>query len=116
MGVFLIAYALVGWKVLRQAALNISRGDVFNELSLMGIAALGALYLGEYAEAVAVMLFYVIGEHFQIAAVARSRKSIKDLIDNRPEKVTVLRNGQFAEINPGKYPLEKPFRSKPVKK
>src|SRR5688572_27207437 len=90
MGVFLIAYALVGWKVLRQAALNIFRGEVFNEFFLMGIATLGALYLGEYAEAVAVMLFYVIGEHFQEAAVARSRKSIKDLIDNRPELVNVL--------------------------
>ncbi|MBK0401871.1 cadmium-translocating P-type ATPase [Adhaeribacter sp. BT258] len=100
LAVFGIAYLLVGWKVLWHAITNIKNGSIFNEFFLMGIATLGAFYIGEYAEGVAVMLFYVIGEHFQEAAVARSRKSIKDLIDNRPEIVGVLRNGQISEVNP----------------
>jgi len=91
---FGIAYGLVGWKVLRHAVTNVARGSVFNEFFLMSIATLGAFYLGQYAEGVAVMLFYVIGEHFQEAAVARSRKSIKALIDNRPDQVGLLSNGQ----------------------
>ncbi|GAB3168861.1 heavy metal translocating P-type ATPase [Telluribacter humicola] len=99
---FGVAYVLVGWKVVKHAATNIARGDVFNEFFLMSLATLGAFYIGEYAEGVAVMLFYVIGEHFQEAAVARSRKSIKDLIDNRPQTVNVLRGGQTFETNPQK--------------
>lgn len=98
--VYLVAYALVGGKVVWHALRNIGKGNVFNEFFLMSIATIGAFYIGEYAEGVAVMLFYVIGEHFQEAAVARSRKSIKDLIDNRPEIVTVLRNGQATEVKP----------------
>lgn len=100
LAVFVIAYLLVGGKVIWHALKNIRSGNIFNEFFLMSIATLGAFYIGEYAEGVAVMLFYVIGEHFQEAAVAKSRKSIKDLIDNRPEIVTVSRNGQFSEINP----------------
>jgi Cd2+/Zn2+-exporting ATPase len=100
LAVFGVAYLLVGGKVIWHALTNIRNGDIFNEFLLMGIATIGAFYIGEYAEAVAVMLFYVIGEHFQEAAVARSRKSIKDLIDNRPEIVTVLKNGIATEINP----------------
>src|SRR5690554_1667971 len=99
-GWFTTAYLLVGGKVLLQAAKNISKGDVFNEFFLMGIATIGAFYLGEYAEGVAVMLFYVIGEHFQERAVLRSRRSIKDLIDNRPKSVTVQRNGAFIQADP----------------
>ncbi len=100
LAVFGAAYLFVGWKVLWHAITNIRKGNIFNEFFLMGIATLGAFYIGEYAEGVAVMLFYVIGEHFQEAAVAKSRKSIKDLIDNRPEIVSVIRNGQVAEVNP----------------
>lgn len=99
-GWYAVAYALVGFKVLKQAFYTIKKGEVFNEFFLMGIATLGAFYIGEYAEGVAVMLFYVIGEHFQEAAVMRSRKSIKDLIDNRPEKVTVSRNGNYVTVDP----------------
>lgn len=94
------AYLPVGGKVLLQAARNIAKGDVFNEFFLMGIATLGAFYIGEYAEGVAVMLFYVIGEHFQDSAVRRSRKSIKDLIDNRPDAAQVLRDGNYHEVHP----------------
>ncbi|WP_247236763.1 heavy metal translocating P-type ATPase [Telluribacter sp. SYSU D00476] len=102
---FGIAYGLVGWKVVRHAATNIARGDVFNEFFLMSLATLGAFYIGEYAEGVAVMLFYVIGEHFQESAVARSRKSIKDLIDNRPKTVHVLRGGLPVETDPKKVKI-----------
>lgn len=97
---FGVAYFLVGGKVLLQAAKNIARGDVFNEFFLMGIATLGAFFIGEYAEGVAVMLFYVIGEHFQESAVKRSRRSIKALIDNRPDIVNVFREGRFSQVDP----------------
>lgn len=100
LSVFSLAYLLVGWKVIRYAVSNILKGSVFNEFFLMSIATVGAFFLGEYAEGVAVMLFYVIGEHFQEAAVARSRKSIKELIDNRPQTVSLLNHGQTTEVNP----------------
>ncbi|HLU89397.1 MAG TPA: heavy metal translocating P-type ATPase [Cyclobacteriaceae bacterium] len=94
------AYILVGGKVLEQAARNIAKGDLFNEFFLMGIATLGAFYIGEYAEGVAVMLFYVIGEHFQDSAVRKSKKSIKSLVDNRPDVVKVLREEQEMSMHP----------------
>lgn len=110
---FGIAYILVGGKVVQHALTNIGKGNIFNEFFLMTIATLGAFYIGEYAEGVAVMLFYVIGEHFQEAAVARSRRSIKELIDNRPEIVTVKKNGNFEimdprDVNPGDIIQVKP--------
>ncbi len=98
--VFGISYLLVGARVIKYALTNIAKGDVFNEFFLMSIATLGAFYIGEYAEGVAVMLFYVIGEHFQEAAVARSRRSIKALIDNRPEEVSLVKNDQVVTVNP----------------
>jgi Zn2+/Cd2+-exporting ATPase len=84
-----IAYVLVGWRVVWHAIKSL-RASFFNEFFLMSMATLGAFYIGEYAEGVAVMLFYVIGEHFQEAAVLRSRRSIKALIDNRPDEVGVV--------------------------
>lgn len=110
---FAAAYVPVGGKVLMQAARNIVKGDVFNEFFLMGIATLGAFYIGEYAEGVAVMLFYVIGEHFQDSAVQRSRRSIKDLIDNRPDTANVLRNGQFQDIHPSLVMIGETIRLRP---
>lgn len=98
--VYALAYLLVGARVLYHAVKNISRGQVFNEFFLMSIATIGAFYIGEYAEGVAVMLFYVMGEHFQEAAVARSRRSIKALIDKRPETVGLLHNGQLRMVHP----------------
>lgn len=115
-GVYGIAYLLVGGKVLVHAARNIGRGEVFNEFFLMGIATLGAFYIGEYAEGVAVMLFYVIGEHFQEAAVARSRKSIKALIDNRPEIVGLVQQGQVTPINPQQVRIGDVIEIKPGEK
>lgn len=100
LAVFGIAYLLVGSTVVKHALANIAKGNVFNEFFLMTIATVGAFFIGEYAEGVAVMLFYVIGEHFQEAAVARSRQSIKELIDNRPEEVGLVKNGDVVTINP----------------
>ncbi|RNI24053.1 heavy metal translocating P-type ATPase [Rufibacter latericius] len=115
-GVYGTAYLLVGGKVLVHAARNIGRGEVFNEFFLMGIATLGAFYIGEYAEGVAVMLFYVIGEHFQEAAVARSRKSIKALIDNRPEIVGLVQQGQVTPVNPQQVRIDDVIEIKPGEK
>lgn len=112
LGWFTVAYFLVGWEVLWHAVLNIKKGEIFNEFFLMAIATLGAFYLGEYAEGVAVMLFYVIGEHFQEMAVKRSRRSIKELIDNRPSTVSVKRAGHFTDSDPASVGLGEIIRVK----
>ncbi len=85
LGLFLLSYIIVGGGILLRAGKNIIRGQVFDENFLMGIATLGAFAIGEYPEAVAVMLFYRVGEYFQDLAVNRSRKSIGELMDIRPE-------------------------------
>lgn len=97
---FLVPYLLVGWDVLRKAALNIVHGQVFDENFLMAIATIGALVLGEYAEAVGVMLFYQVGELFQGIAVGRSRRSIAQLMDIRPDSANLLRDGEITVIDP----------------
>ena len=97
---FLIPYVIVGWDVLRKAALNIAHGQVFDENFLMCVATIGALVLGEYAEAVGVMLFYQVGELFQSIAVGRSRRSIAQLMDIRPDSANVLRDGELTEVSP----------------
>ena len=95
---YVAAYLPVGWPVLRRAWSSIIRRDVFTEFFLMGVATLGAFAIREYPEGVAVMLFYTIGELFQDAAVLRARRSIKALLDVRPDEVTVLRNGQAQTV------------------
>ena len=95
---YVAAYLPVGWPVLKRAWSGILRRDVFTEFFLMGIATLGAFAIREYPEGVAVMLFYTIGELFQDAAVLRARRSIKALLDVRPDEVTVLRNGQAQTV------------------
>ncbi|MBS9523262.1 cadmium-translocating P-type ATPase [Litoribacter alkaliphilus] len=97
---FAVAYVLVAYQVVGPAVRNLVKGSIFNEFFLMTIATFGAFYLGEYAEGVAVMLFYTIGEHFQALAVKRSKNSIKNLIDARPDKAFVKRNGVFRAIDP----------------
>jgi len=97
---FLIPYLIVGWDVLRKAALNIVHGQVFDENFLMCLATVGALVLGEYAEAVGVMLFYQVGELFQSIAVGRSRRSIAQLMDIRPDSANLLRDGGIIEVSP----------------
>ena len=98
--VFLVPYFVIGWDVLRKAGLNILRGQVFDENFLMSVATVGALILGEYAEAVGVMLFYQVGELFQSCAVGRSRRSIAALMDIRPDSARVEREGAFAVVDP----------------
>lgn len=97
---FLIPYLIVGWDVLRKAALNIVHGQVFDENFLMSLATIGAFILGEYAEAVGVMLFYQIGELFQNCAVSRSRRSISQLMDIRPDSANRMRDGELEEVDP----------------
>lgn len=97
---FLISYAVIGWDVLLKAVRNIRNGQVFDENFLMSIATLGALALGDYKEAVAVMLFYQVGEWFQSYAVGRSRKSISALMDIRPDYANVERDGALVQVDP----------------
>ena len=95
-GINAFAYLLAGWDVLKLAFRKAIRGDIFNEFVLMSVATLGAFYIGEYAEGVAVMVFYSIGEWFQDAAVDRAKASIKALLDIRPDEVTVIKDGKPA--------------------
>ncbi|AXE21592.1 cadmium-translocating P-type ATPase [Runella rosea] len=99
-GLMVAAYLLAGYPTLERAFRSIKRGDFFNEFTLMSIATLGAFYIGEYSEGVAVMVFYEIGELFQSLAVNRSKRSIKALLDIRPDSVTVIRNGNHQVIHP----------------
>jgi len=100
------AYLLAGWSVLELAFRKITRGDIFNEFVLMSVATLGAFYIGEYTEGVAVMVFYSIGEWFQDVAVDRAKANIKALLDIRPDEVTVLRNGNARVIPSSQVELE----------
>ena len=97
---FLPAYFCVGWKVLRKAGKNIARGQVFDENFLMSAASIGAICAGEASEAVAVMLFYQVGELFESCAVGASRRSIAELMDIRPDIARVERDGGTAEVDP----------------
>ncbi len=98
--VFVTAYLIVGWKVLAAAIKNIIRGQVFNEHFLMTIATLGAFAIDEMPEAVAVMLFYVVGELFQDLAVNRSRRSIKSLLEIKPDYANLKNNGDIIKVSP----------------
>lgn len=97
-GAFIISYLFAGHEVLTYAFKNILRGQVFDENFLMSIASIGAFAIGEYPEAVAVMLFYRVGEYMQGRAVAHSRKSIKDLMDIRPDTAYLKTEGGIEEV------------------
>ena len=96
----IVAYVILGWDVVWQAVKNITRGQVFDEHFLMSVSTIGAFAIGEYPEAVAVMLFYQVGEFFQSLAVKRSRKSISALMDICPDSATVKRNGVLQVVSP----------------
>lgn len=98
MGWYAIAYLPVGIPVLKEANESMMKGDVFSEFLLMCIATIGAFAIGEYPEGVAVMLFYTIGETFQGMAVSRAKSSIKSLLDQRPDEVTVLENNTGVKV------------------
>lgn len=95
---YVIAYIPVGFPVLKEAFVSITKGEVFSEFFLMGIATVGAFAIGEYPEGVAVMLFYTVGEVFQTMAVSKAKNNIKSLLDQRPDEVTVLQNERPATI------------------
>ena len=95
-----LSYGIAGYDVLKEAAEGIVRGQLFDENFLMGIATIGAIVIGEYHEAAAVMLFYQVGEWFQAYAVGKSRKSIAALMDIRPDTAEVERDGSVETVDP----------------
>lgn len=99
---YIISYIIVGFEILKKAFRNILRGKVFDENFLMSVATIGAFGIGEFPEAVAVMLFYQVGELFQSYAVNKSRKSISSLMDIRPDYANVYVNDTLEKVNPNK--------------
>ncbi len=97
---FLVPYGYIGWDVLWSAARGVGRGQIFDEKFLMSVATLGALAIGEYPEAVFVMLFFKTGELFEKIAVGKSRRSISALMDVRPDSADVLREGEIRTVSP----------------
>ena len=104
--IYVIAYLLAGYIVLNLAFRKAKRFDFFNEFFLMSVATIGAFAIGSYSEGVAVMVFYSIGEWFQDSAVSKAKRSIKALLDIRPDEVTVLRNGTTEVIHPNEIQVD----------
>ena len=100
LAVYLVPYVLIGWDIVYKAFRNIKNGQVFDENFLMSVATFGAFGIGEYSEAVAVMLFYQVGELFQSYAVNRSRQSITELMDICPEYANIEEDGQLKQVDP----------------
>ena len=99
--VFVLAYLPVGLPILKEAGEEIAHGDIFNEFTLMILATIGAFAIGEYPEAVAVLLFYSVGEYFQDRAVGRARRDIQSLVNLRPDTATVIAaDGQRTDVKP----------------
>lgn len=114
--IYLAAYLLAGYNVLNMAWRKAKRLDFFNEFFLMSVATIGAFAIGSYSEGVAVMAFYSIGEWFQDSAVNRAKRSIKALLDVRPEQVKVLRGGRSEIVHPKEVKLEEMIQVKPGEK
>ena len=113
---YIVAYLIVGYKVISKAIRNIFSGQVFDENFLMSIATIGAFATGEYLEAVLVMLLYQIGELFQSYAVGKSRKSITDLMDIRPDYANVEKNGILEKVDPEEVSIGDQIIVKPGEK
>ncbi|EIY5795712.1 cadmium-translocating P-type ATPase [Enterococcus faecium] len=116
---YLLIYLLIGYDVVKKAVMNIVKGQIFDENFLMSVATIGAMLIGEYPEAVAVMLFYQIGEYFQGLAVNHSRKSIRELMAIRPETAHIQTEEGLMTVNPedvqiGQYVLVKPGERVPL--
>ena len=116
---YLWTYLIIGYDVLLDAVKNIRKGQIFDEQFLMAIATIGAFAIGDYAEGVAVMLFYQVGEMFQTMAVGKSRRSIASLMDIRPDYAVILRDGAELrvspdEVMPGELILVKPGEKIPL--
>ena len=119
LALYIAAYIILGYDVVLSAVKNIVKGHVFDENFLMSLSSIGAFFIGEYPEAVAVMLFYQVGEFFQDLAVHRSRKSISELMDIRPDTANVKRNGQIVTVSPedvaaGEWIVVKPGEKIPL--
>ncbi|HBA68451.1 MAG TPA: cadmium-translocating P-type ATPase [Lachnospiraceae bacterium] len=110
---FLAAYVIIGGDVVKNAVKNIGHGQIFDENFLMMVATAGAFIVAEYEEAVAVMLFYQVGECFQSYAVNKSRKSIADLMDIRPDYANVIRDGEAVEVGPEEVAIGETILVKP---
>ena len=113
---YLICYIPVGFPVLKDAWKSILHSDFFSEFFLMGIATIGAFAIGEYPEAVAVMLFYSVGEVFQSMAVQKAKSNIKNLLDQRPEEITIIENNIPKTINPKDAEIGQVIQLKPGEK
>ena len=113
---FIISYLIVGYDIILKALRNITRGKVFDENFLMTIATIGAFFIGEFPEAVAVMLFYQVGELFQSYAVDKSRKSVASLMDIRPDYANVYRNEEINKVNPNDVNIGEIILIKPGEK
>lgn len=114
--IYLTAYLIVGGDVVLKAFRNILKGQIFDENFLMSLATIGAFIIGEYPEGVAVMLFYQIGELFQDYAINKSRKSIADLMDIRPDYANVVRNGETIKVDPDEVNIGEEIIVKPGEK
>lgn len=113
---YLVAYIPVGFPVVRDAFKSIVKGSFFSEFFLMTIATVGAFFIREYSEGVAVMVFYAVGELFQTLAVNRAKRSIKALVDIRPDTVQVLRNGTLKTVSPSEVQIDEVIQVKPGEK
>ena len=114
--IFIIAYFIIGYDILLKAFKNIKREKVFDENFLMSVATIGALSIGNIPEAVSVMLFYQVGELFQSYAVNKSRKSVADLMDIRPDYANVIRNDKNIIVYPNEVNIEETILVKPGEK
>lgn len=103
--IYLVPYFVIGYDILKKAALGIFHGQVFDENFLMAVATVGAIGLGDFKEGVAVMLFYQIGELFQSIAVGKSRKSISALMDIRPDYANVEKDGHLVRVDPSEVEI-----------
>jgi Cd2+/Zn2+-exporting ATPase len=113
---FAVAYVFVGLPVNIQAFKEIKKGNFFSEFFLMSIATIGAFWINQYSEGVAVMLFYAVGELFQDAAVNNAKRSIKALLDVRPDTVNVIRNGEILTLNPSAITIGEIIQVRPGEK
>lgn len=116
LAVFLVPYLVIGYSVLWKAARNIAHGQIFDENFLMALATVGALIIGEYPEAVFVMLFYEVGELFEHVAVGKSRKSITSLMDIRPDYANIEKDGGLIQVDPEEVPVGHVIVVKPGEK
>ena len=111
LALYLVAYLVIGYDILRKAGKGILNGRAFDENFLMALATLGAFFLavwtrsGDYVEGIAVMLFYQIGELFQSYAVGKSRKNISALMDIRPDYANIEKDGSLAQVDPDEVPV-----------